>query len=151
MINKKEITKMVKAAIRRDRGIPDRRLMHPSREWAIGLILCLVIVLAGSIYAIIVFEKYSSISIDDSAVEVEQLRYQRATALEAIEIYEQKQTNYEKLISSRPIRVIEPESNIEDEQTDSVSTSEIQSSQSGESDSAEPESATPENIPAALE
>ena len=64
MISKKDITKMVKNVVRRDRGVPDRRLMHPRREWSVGLLLWITVVLAGGFYAAVTFNTYTGINVD---------------------------------------------------------------------------------------
>lgn len=100
---------MVQHIVKRDRGIPDRRLMHPRREWSIGLLLWVLIVAAGGTYATIVFHSYAGISVDDEVVVVDQLRYRRVDALAAIELYQKRQDAYDTLLSERPVRVTEPE------------------------------------------
>ena len=112
MISKKDITKVVKNVVRRDRGVPDRRLMHPRREWSVGLLLWITVVLAGGFYAAVTFNTYTGINVDDEVVEVNQLRYKRAEALDAIEIYEKKKASHDLLLQSRPIEASTPEAEV---------------------------------------
>lgn len=50
MITKKEILKMVAHVTKRGGNIPDRRLIHPDREWAIGILICFLFLVAGFAY-----------------------------------------------------------------------------------------------------
>lgn len=93
---------MVKKITRREQGIEDRRLMHPGREWVIGLVLSAIVTIAGGSYAFLVFLEYSGISVESEAVEVDQLQYDRASAIDAIEWYQALQASYETLLDTRP-------------------------------------------------
>ena len=66
MIDKKSIIKMASAIVRHDKGYPDRRLMHPQREWFIGLVLFAVILIAGSLFAGDIFLTYQNIELSES-------------------------------------------------------------------------------------
>lgn len=37
-------------------GVPDRALLHPGRAWAFGLLMAVVMLTSGSLYAIMLFE-----------------------------------------------------------------------------------------------
>lgn len=105
---------MVKKLLRHERGIPDRRLMHPHREWSIGLLISLLLSVSGGVYAFITFVSYSAISVESEAVEVDQLHYQRADAQAAIELYETKRDTYTTLLEeARQYEVPEPVETIE--------------------------------------
>jgi len=97
MINKTNITKIIKKVSKRDWGVPDRELMHPRREWSIGLIIFLILVFTGGSYALFAFNSYSDISVEGEVVEVDQLHYKRADALKAIELYKQRRDAFESV------------------------------------------------------
>lgn len=119
MKSRKEIIQIVKHLGKRERGVPDRRLMHPNREWSLGVIVWIVLVCAGGAYAFLVFEKYSDISVESEMVEVDQLRYKRTDAIAAIELYSAKEIEYQNLVGSNnvPVPDVEPESDDENEDT----------------------------------
>lgn len=102
MINKVNITKIVKKVSKRDQGVPDRELMHPRREWSIGLIIFLILVFTGGSYALFAFNSYSGISVEGEVVEVDQLHYKRADILKAIELYQQKRDDFESINLNQP-------------------------------------------------
>lgn len=109
MINKKDVTKIFKKVIKRDHGVPDRQLMHPKREWSVGLFLFSILIVAGSTYALIIFNDYSDISVDKESVEVNQLHYKRADAQEAIRLYQQRKDVFDKTVSETNSHVTEVE------------------------------------------
>ena len=115
MINKNDINQIVKNILKREQGIPDRRLMHPKREWAIGLLVCLLVVLSGGIYSFIIFNIYSNIKIEDVEANVSVLNYKRADALKAIDVFQKRSDDHDLIISTRPVVidevVIETDSN----------------------------------------
>ena len=69
MIDKKSIIKMAEHVFRKSQGYPDRRLMHPKREWGIGIGIFLVLVSAGAIGAFSVFTSYRDFSQVTASVE----------------------------------------------------------------------------------
>ena len=109
MINKKEILKLVKKITERERGLPDRRLMHPRREWALGVLVLFALSCGGGVYAFLTFMEYSDISVESEAVEVDQLRYYRADAQAAIDTYEAASIRYrERVLEIRSAAPVAP-------------------------------------------
>lgn len=109
MKSRKEIFEIVTAITRRDRGIPDRRVMHPKREWSIIVIVWLLIVVMGTFYGVYMFQANSSISIETEMVEVKQKRYERAVALEALERYEARAEAYNNVLQRQTEFIPEPQ------------------------------------------
>lgn len=120
MISKKNFLKMFHRTTKHSQSIPDRQLMHPSREWSIGLLLGLISIIAGSVYATVVFNRYASISVEGETAMIDQPRYKRADALAAIERYQAKMAEYNALIQiqSEITTVAEKESLVETEVND---------------------------------
>ena len=100
MIETKDITKMVAHIIRRDKGIADSQIMHPTREWFIGLGVAVLIVLLGSWFCWYIYSEYSRTI--DSALSVTEpvIPYQAATIAEAIKIYETKQLKFSEILGT---------------------------------------------------
>jgi len=71
MANKNDILKMARHVFRRGQSIPDRRLMHPKREWAIGLIVALAVMVVGFWYNLDRFSYYRDL---ESAVPPNSIR-----------------------------------------------------------------------------
>jgi hypothetical protein len=87
MITKHDIIKMVKRVHRESQGLPPRRLIYPTREWAIGVLATCVLVVvacAGSAYGYIYL---SEIGTRIELVEPTIARYQAAAVERTIELY----------------------------------------------------------------
>ncbi len=100
MIETKDITKMVSHIIRRDKGIADPQLMHPTREWSVGLGITMLIVLFGSWFCWYTYNEYSKtinipLSVSESVVP-----YQAATIADAIKIFETKQLKFSEILGT---------------------------------------------------
>ncbi len=98
MIETKDITKMVAHIIRRDKGIADPQLMHPTREWFIGLGITTLIVLFGSWFCWYIYSVYSQTISSELSVNEPVVPYQAASIAEAIKIYEGKQLKYSEIL-----------------------------------------------------
>ena len=100
MIETKDITKMVAHIIRRDNGIADPQLMHPTREWFIGLSITTLIVLLGSWFCFYIYTHYAQTIDASMTVSEPVVPYQAATISEAIKIYETKQLKFSEILGS---------------------------------------------------
>ncbi len=98
MIETKDITKMVAHIIRRDKGIADPQIMHPTREWFIGLAVAVLIVILGSWFCWYIYSEYSRTINTSLSVTEPVLPYQAATIADAIKIYETKQLKFSEIL-----------------------------------------------------
>lgn len=103
MIETKDITKMVAHIIRRDRGMADPLIMHPTREWFVGLGITTLIVLLGSWFCWYIYTEYSQTINTAVSVTEPVVPYQAATIAEAITIYENKQIKYSEILGGEVI------------------------------------------------
>lgn len=100
MINSKHILKMAKAAFRHDQGYPERKLIHPQREWFIGLAIFAVLLIGGSIAAGLLFLHYQNI---DATVTVSEERvptYQAGTVADVLALYSAREVRFNELQNS---------------------------------------------------
>lgn len=95
MISKKEVTKLVKNIARRDRGLADRRLIHPKREWGMIVIFCALGFFTGLGSAITAYSEYVNMEIEDDQIEIKSVTYDRGDVLDAIDVYREKAARYE--------------------------------------------------------
>lgn len=87
MITKHDIIKMAKHVFRRSRGMPDRRLLHPKRDWLIGMLMFATILIAGSIVSAQTFVSYQDVlPADDASVGIIPT-YNSATIEKVLEEY----------------------------------------------------------------
>jgi hypothetical protein len=98
MIETKDITKMVQHIIRRDKGIADTQIMHPTREWFTGLGIAFLMVVLGSWFCYYLYTFYVN-EIKKEVVIVEQaVPYQAATVTSALELFSARQKKYNEII-----------------------------------------------------
>lgn len=93
-----DIKKMAKQILRHGQRLPDRRLIHPEREWLIGLGLFAVLVMAGAVYEIHNFNFYSQL---DSKLPVESVTvetYKSGSAARVLDTYQQKREHFDSLV-----------------------------------------------------
>lgn len=77
MIEKKDIIAVARHIFRRGQGAPDRRLMHPMREWLIGVACASAVFVGGAAYAGFLFvelsgERRATVSVDDAVAVYDQ-------------------------------------------------------------------------------
>lgn len=114
MINTTQILKMAKAAARHDHGYPERRLIHPHREWLIGIMLFTVLLIAGCVAVGLLFMHYQNI---EQTVTVEEQRvqtYQAGTVADVLSIYAERTEMFDTM---------QAQSTLPPESATSVSTS----------------------------
>ena len=98
MIETRDITKMVAHIVRRDKGIADPQLMHPTREWFWGLTIATVLVLLGSWFCVYIYNAYTQIMHTEISVSELAVPYQAATIAEAITVYENKKLKFSEIL-----------------------------------------------------
>ena len=106
MIETKDIIKMVAHIVRHDNGVPDTRIMHPLREWLIGLVGVTVGVACGSVFAGATYHAYSLSTRNEIEVIETAVPYKAALVDQALETYLAKQAVYEKLIVANIVPII---------------------------------------------
>ena len=107
MIETKDIKNMVAHIIRRDKGIADPQLMHPTREWFVGLFIAFVIVVCGSWFCVYIFSTYRDKMNTPVVVTEPAVPYQAARIAEAIKIFEAKQRTFSEILTGAGTTVAE--------------------------------------------
>jgi hypothetical protein len=102
MIEAKDITKMVQHVVRRDSGKSDAVIMHPLREWALGLFVVGLLVLWGVIFTVALFRVYSSSLETVVPVPVMPIPYKAPLVAETILQYEKERTQYKAMVGVVP-------------------------------------------------
>ena len=95
MIDTKYILKIAKDAFRHDQGYPERRLIHPHREWLLGMCMFTVMLLGGSVAAGVLFLHYQNIELDITASEQRIPTYQAAAVTDVLEIYGTREHDFQ--------------------------------------------------------
>lgn len=102
MISKKDILKIAKHIIRRDQGRVDRRLLHPTREWAVGVLGAAVLFVGSVAYAGYIF--YFQLQQTDipSPTEMNVVSYDAKKAQEVFKYYEVRRQKFLELQNAAP-------------------------------------------------
>ena len=123
MIQKKDILKMAKHVFKRGRGIPDKRLLHPRRDWTIGLVLFVTVFVSGSVIAGQSFVKNQDIQIDTTVLSEQIPEYNKALVEKTLDDFGAKRDNFmqQNFVSAPVIN-----DSIQATTTDEVTTDELQ-------------------------
>lgn len=97
MITKTDIIKMAKKIVKRTRHIPERRVIHPSREWMTGLAVATLLLTAGFTYAGFTFLYQLAVLDRDVIVDTNIVRYRQDLVGEALKSYRFRKTQFETL------------------------------------------------------
>jgi hypothetical protein len=108
MIETKDITKMVAHILRRDKGIADTHIMHPTREWFTGLGIATLIVVLGTWFCFYLYS-FHSLEMQKEVVVVEQaVPYQAATVKSALELFSEKRNKFNEILGGESVPAVLP-------------------------------------------
>lgn len=101
MINRKEITSVAKRMLRQHRGLEDPQIIHPKREWLIGVTISTTIFVLIVWWSVAAHIKHSNTNVDGSAEAAStDTIYREAQVRAALELFEDRNERYNKLIGS---------------------------------------------------
>ena len=99
MIHKKQITQFAKNLLRSQKGIKNHQLMHPSREWAVGLLVAVGIFTGSGVWSALAYLEYRSDNLLVEDVSSEQpVVYREALVTEALNTFNQKEETLAALL-----------------------------------------------------
>lgn len=108
MMSKRDITKIVRRILRQQRGIHEHQLIHPRREWAIGLLVGFLCLAGGGIWSYLTFQDVSKRDVTSiNAVTIEQNVYQENVVNTALGTFEKRKEKYQAML--QVAQSIEPE------------------------------------------
>jgi len=88
---------MAQHVFKKGQGYPDRRLMHPRREWSIGLLVFAVVVVGGAFASSQVYVKYSDVDALIIEADTKIVSYDKQTVDAALELFRKRALLYETL------------------------------------------------------
>lgn len=99
MINKKDISKIAKRIIRRQKGLRDHQIIHPRREWAIGLLVACLLLIGGASWSFVTYNEVSERDVQSvNTTKVEQNVYQEGLVEAALEEFRSRREGYDVLL-----------------------------------------------------
>lgn len=101
MSHRNKFTELAKSVLGHKRVLVTPRIMHPNREWGIGLILACSIFFASTVWSIQTYGKYK----EDKTLEVEMNKsgpeqYRAALVEEAQSIMKERSLKYNEILSN---------------------------------------------------
>jgi hypothetical protein len=97
MIDKQFTKKLLQAIARRNQGLTDHHLMHPEREWFIGLGVAFLCLIGGIIWSVSLYERYSVISPDQNAEVSTPTIYREGEVNQALSELKEREQRSEEL------------------------------------------------------
>jgi hypothetical protein len=97
MSTQKDLLRMVKSVLQHRRGARDVEMMYPAREWGIGLIGGILMLVIGGFLSYQAYERIQATSNAVPAVVTPAVPYEAATIEKAIHFFSDKQKQYEAL------------------------------------------------------
>jgi hypothetical protein len=105
MIHKTDIARMAKKVFHHERGVRDPHIMHPEREWLIGLCLMIVIFAICATWSAQVYLKNKNISADQSAANhTSDSVYREPQVKEALQIASKRERELQDLLGVTPTK-----------------------------------------------
>lgn len=100
MIEKKLIKKMVEHIFHpHKKEFVDNNLMHPEREWSIGLLIGMVLVLMGGWWSVYSYMQYNEVSIENvDSVAPDSFVYRASVVEEVLKNFSERKKNYDSLL-----------------------------------------------------
>lgn len=126
MIHKKQFTDIAKKIIRSQKGLRNHQLMHPSREWAIGLCVAALMFLGSAVWSSMMYLEYKTENLSqDNNTQEQPVVYREALVDSALDLYAEKNSKLNALLhnfsSAPPEVIIESDDEMEALSTDPVS------------------------------
>jgi hypothetical protein len=106
MINKKQIAEMAKKVIQHRHGLQDPQIMHPEREWAIGVAIALCLFLACAGWSIHIYIKNKDVSVEGTGTKTqESFMYRESLVKEALLRFNERGERMQTLLNgASPVR-----------------------------------------------
>jgi len=107
MINKNQFTNIAKKILKSHKGLKDPRIMHPEREWVVGLVVSVVIFATVATWSYFVYLKYQNLSTDNNDEQsTETVVYNEALMKSALQEFSSRRKHYEELLAESPSKTI---------------------------------------------
>ena len=102
MINKKDITEIAKKMMRKHQGLRDPQIIHPRRDWIIGVFLSLAAFAGIAWWSGMSYLNYSNISVIESVELADtSVVYKEGQVNAALELFKEQTDNYNQLLQNR--------------------------------------------------
>ena len=124
MISKKDIIKMARTVSKRSQGYRPHRMMHPNRDWLIGIALLIVVVLVGGFINAQEYMAYNALEDETEGAALSIKKYRYSLAKDVRTMYEERSQKFGSLAEERSSVVFVHES-LSEATTTIVSSTEV--------------------------
>jgi len=97
-----DIGQITKTITRKQRGLEDPVLIHPARDWAIGMVGTLVLILGAVLFSVIEYRAYTDVSLSDEVVQT-MVPYRAAQVEQAITKYQARAAAHAAITAGGPV------------------------------------------------
>lgn len=111
---------MVRNVVRRNKGLSDRKLMHPAREWILGLFFMVICIGAGAAYSAYSYAVYDDGEYNGTDIEQTLITYRTKQVEDAIAKYNEEKKEHQTILGANITTSI-PQNTEESEQTATTS------------------------------
>jgi len=123
---KPDITALLEKVTRHDRGLHERQLIYPRRDWIIGVLLAVVTVLGAGWWSAQIYLANRDIEVIDTTPSTGKVVYRAQLVEQALLQYQERAETFNRLLQaapgSAPEVVVEPELESAPEPTASTTT-----------------------------
>ena len=102
MITKNDITRIAKHILKRQRGLRDHQIIHPVREWFIGLVCSLLILVGGAVWSAFTYFEVSGRTVETTSTDVVTANVYRGDIVNAaLAKFRERTDNFNQLLENR--------------------------------------------------
>lgn len=125
MMSSEDLKKVAKKILRRQQGLHDAQIMHPARDWLVGVLVAIVVVLGTSAVSVTKYlenKDLEIIEVDQSQIKT--TNYRDNYIKEALAVFENKERVRDEIIGVFEQPVVEEVSTTTDVIAENASTTE---------------------------
>lgn len=101
-----DIQKITKTIMRKNSGLQDPQLIHPERDWAIGMVGTLIFLGSAVVFNVWQYHSYTKLSLDEEVI-LDMVPYKTAQVENALKQYRALSATHNKIISDTSTIVVE--------------------------------------------
>lgn len=99
MKNKQKIKEIAKKILKSQKGIRSPQIMHPTREWLVGLLIAIIIFGSSAIWSVFMYREYKNVSITDGGANTETIVYRESLVNAALQEFSERQKKHNDLLN----------------------------------------------------
>ena len=98
-LNKDNLTKMARRILRPERSLQSPQLMHPTREWFVGLLLAVGVFASSAAWSAHMYVQHRDMAVSGAGVETDVVVYRESMVTAALADFAERAATHEELLS----------------------------------------------------